>query len=132
MHRYVAFLRGINVGGKNIIKMEVLARAFERAGFLQVKTYIQSGNVLFSSEESDIHTLEKQLEAMMLTEFNCQTRILVRSKEQMSTVVAGFPEVFSNAKWKHNVIFLTPEIDRATIIEELRHKQDIELLVYLP
>jgi uncharacterized protein (DUF1697 family) len=50
---YVALLRGINVGGKNIIKMETLKQCFVDMGFSDVKTYIQSGNVIFKTQKSD-------------------------------------------------------------------------------
>ena len=53
MTRYIALLRGINVGGKNIIKMADLTAAFERQGFGNVVTYINSGNVLFDSKDDD-------------------------------------------------------------------------------
>lgn len=52
-NQYLALLRGINVGGKNIIKMVDLKASFEEMGFLNVVTYIQSGNVLFQSEDKD-------------------------------------------------------------------------------
>ena len=50
MSKYIALLRGINVGGNNMIKMADLKAAFERRGFQRVSTYINSGNVLFDSE----------------------------------------------------------------------------------
>ncbi|NIP26808.1 MAG: DUF1697 domain-containing protein, partial [Phycisphaerae bacterium] len=53
MRQYAALLRGINVGGKNIIKMADLRACFERMGFSDVRTYIQSGNVLFWATETD-------------------------------------------------------------------------------
>lgn len=53
MKRFVALLRGINVGGNNIIKMADLKTCFEEMGFANVVTYIQSGNVLFDSNETD-------------------------------------------------------------------------------
>ena len=50
---FIALLRGINVGGKNIIKMEQLKQVFVNMGFSDVKTYIQSGNVIFRTSEND-------------------------------------------------------------------------------
>jgi uncharacterized protein (DUF1697 family) len=57
MNKYLALLRGINVGGNNIIKMVDLKACFEKMGFLDVSTYIQSGNVLFSSPETSLTKL---------------------------------------------------------------------------
>src|SRR6266576_4561263 len=57
MTKYVAFLRGINVGGKKLIKMDALGRAFQSLGFENVKTFIQSGNVFFDNAETDLDVL---------------------------------------------------------------------------
>ncbi len=64
---YIALLRGINVGGKNIIKMADLKRVFESIGLCEVKTYIQSGNVLFKSNEAEkslCNKIEYEIEAI--------------------------------------------------------------------
>ena len=65
MPRYVALLRGINVGGKNLIRMPALKAAFEAAGFEDVSTYIQSGNVLFSSPSRSAKRLTEEIEALL-------------------------------------------------------------------
>jgi len=64
--RYVAFLRGINVGGKKIVKMDDLNRIFNDAGFTGVRTLIQSGNVIFSSTVDDIPALRTEVEDLLL------------------------------------------------------------------
>ena len=61
---YIALLRGINVGGKNIIKMETLKQLFIDMEFSDVKTYIQSGNVIFSTKEVDREKLEHDKETI--------------------------------------------------------------------
>ena len=61
--RYIALLRGINVGGNNIIRMADLKQSFEELGFSEVTTYIQSGNVLFNSSEGDKQLLTGKIEA---------------------------------------------------------------------
>ena len=63
MTAYVALLRGINVGGKNLIRMPALKACFEENGFEDVSTYIQSGNVLFSSSETSNAELTDRIEA---------------------------------------------------------------------
>ena len=63
MHKYVAFLRAINVGGHAIIKMEDLKQMFESFGLAKVQTYIESGNVIFESNEDDTALLESQIES---------------------------------------------------------------------
>jgi uncharacterized protein (DUF1697 family) len=64
--RYVAFLRGINVGGKKIVRMDDLNMIFNAAGFTGVKTLIQSGNVIFSSTADDIRALRSEVEELLL------------------------------------------------------------------
>jgi uncharacterized protein (DUF1697 family) len=66
---YVALLRGINVGGKNLIKMPELKACFEVAGFQEVVTYIQSGNVPFRSAGSGSAALARRIEEMLTSTF---------------------------------------------------------------
>ena len=65
MERYIAFLRGINVSGQKIIKMETLRKVLSEAGFSDVQTYIQSGNVLFSSQVQDMSFLVLAIENLI-------------------------------------------------------------------
>ena len=62
MIKYVALLRGINVGGRKVIKMDALARVFVSLGFKSVKTYIQSGNVIFDGPVTHSDVLVKKIE----------------------------------------------------------------------
>ena len=61
MKRYIAFLRGINVGGKNKIPMAELKKEFEKLGFREVKTYLNSGNVAFSGDTNDMESSQNGL-----------------------------------------------------------------------
>ena len=65
MKRYVAFLRGINISGKNKVPMAELKKAFEELGFREVKTYLNSGNVIFSSDDENIGSLTSRIETMI-------------------------------------------------------------------
>lgn len=132
MTTYVALLRGINVGGNNIIKMEALRAAFEKLGFTNVKSFIQSGNVLFQSENTNELELEKILEASLSKTFNYTARVLIRSQEDMVKTVVAIPKIFANPDWKHNVIFLSPLIDSKKILDTFELKPDIEELHYAP
>jgi uncharacterized protein (DUF1697 family) len=75
--RYVALLRGINVGGHKLIKMEALARVFKSAGFRNVRTYIQSGNVVFDSSETDPLALAKKIERKLTKAFGHEITVVV-------------------------------------------------------
>ena len=87
MIKYVAFLRGINVGGKNIIKMEVLKDLFESLHFKNVITFIQSGNVIFESEIKDRKILIKQIEAGLKKELGNNVAVIIRTKEEMNNII---------------------------------------------
>ena len=80
MPRYVALLRGINVGGKNLIKMPALKACFEENSFEDVVTYIQSGNVLFASPETRAAGLAQRLEVMLSESFGYEATVIVRSR----------------------------------------------------
>jgi uncharacterized protein (DUF1697 family) len=70
MVTYVALLRGINVGGKTSINMARLKECFEEQGFLNVKTYINSGNVIFNTSSSVTVKLEQKIEKAIIVNFN--------------------------------------------------------------
>jgi len=108
MTTYVALLRGINVGGKNLIRMPALKTAFEAEGFDDVATYIQSGNVLFSSPGTRNATLTERIEAMLAEAFDYVPTVVVRSRQQMRAIVEGAPKGFGSqpATFRYNVIFL--------------------------
>jgi hypothetical protein len=91
MTRYVALLRGINVGGKNLIKMAALRACFEELGFSDVATYIQSGNVLFRTGGKRAE-LTARIEGALAETFSYQASVVLRSKKQMQGIVAGAPE----------------------------------------
>ncbi len=90
--KYVALLRGINVGGKNIIKMVELKECFERNGFLKVVTYIQSGNVIFESAEKNKRKLTNKLEEMLSNTFTYKARVILKSDEQIKEIIKNVPE----------------------------------------
>ena len=126
MIKYVALLRGINVGGKNLIKMDALCSEFEKAGFQSVKTYIQSGNVIFQSGLTDKVEVEKKIEKFLSATFKYQARALVRSEKDIKNTINHFPVIFKNTEWKHNVIFLSDIIDSKKILQKLETKKEIE------
>lgn len=130
MEHYICFLRGINVGGNNIIKMEALRKEFEAMGFHSVKTYIQSGNVIFQSEKKDKEKLEVIIEKALSKKFNYAARVVVRSAEEIENTIIHFPEIFKNTLWKHNVMFLCKEIDSEDILSKFELKKDIEHFSY--
>ncbi|MBQ4899778.1 DUF1697 domain-containing protein [Paenibacillus sp. Marseille-P2973] len=93
MRIYVALLRGINVGGKNKIKMADLRAELEKIGLTRVQTYIQSGNVLFESEK-DEPSLRQDLERMIEAVFGIKLTVMLRTAEEVKGIVeqCPFPE----------------------------------------
>jgi uncharacterized protein (DUF1697 family) len=89
--RYIAFLRAINVGGTTIIRMSDLKRMFESFGFENVATYIQTGNVIFDSDESSASVLEKQIERQLETAFGKRIRLFVRTSRQVAALIEVCP-----------------------------------------
>ena len=90
MTRYVALLRGINVGGINI-KMVDLARVFTELGFERVKTVLASGNVLFDSTSADVPALKKAIETALNREFGYEAWVFVLDTAALQAIVDGYP-----------------------------------------
>jgi uncharacterized protein (DUF1697 family) len=105
---YVALLRGINVGGKNLIRMPALKACFETNGFEDVRTYIQSGNVIFASPQTRSVELTRRIEAMLAATFDHRPTVVVRSRRQMRALVEKAPKGFGAdpSTFRYNVIFL--------------------------
>jgi len=105
---YLALLRGINVGGKNIIKMADLRSCFESEGFRDVVTYIQSGNVIFRSPSIGLRTLTKRIEGMLSAAFDYEASVVMRSGKQMYAVVSDAPAGFGEQPetYRYDVIFV--------------------------
>jgi uncharacterized protein (DUF1697 family) len=87
---YIALLRGINVGGKNKIKMTDLKTALENIGMARVQTYIQSGNVLFESQEGET-SLRKRFEQEIEAVFGITLTVVLRTAEQLERIVGNCP-----------------------------------------
>ena len=103
----MALLRGINVGGRNVVRMADLRAAFEDAGYAAVGTYIQSGNVLFESALPPA-SLESDIERVLSDRFGLSVVVVVRSHRQYREVVGGAPDGFGTEPdiYHSDVIFL--------------------------
>ena len=89
--RYVAFLRGINVGGNKLIKMEELRRVIESRGFANVRTFIASGNVIFDSAETDISVLAKKIERKLLKAFGHEITVVILELASLASMAKRNP-----------------------------------------
>jgi uncharacterized protein (DUF1697 family) len=130
---FVALLRGVNVGGKNMIRMSALKESFERMGFGDVTTYINSGNIIFKTQEGNARKLERSIEGMLSSEYELECKVVVRSLAEMADLVKSLPETWEgDERWKYNVIFLRHSIDFENILDGLTPGSDIEQIVYRP
>jgi uncharacterized protein (DUF1697 family) len=130
---YVALLRGVNVGGNNMISMSSLKKSFEAMGFPHVSTYINSGNIIFTTKESDARKLEKKIEQMLSKEYQLDSKVVLRNLPEMEKLVASLPRNWTgDTGWRYYVIFLRHTIDSEKVLDELVVNDDIEEVVYRP
>jgi len=126
--QYLALLRGINVGGNNIIKMADLKTCFENMGFSNVLTYIQSGNVLFKSAEKDTAKLTKKIETGLSERFRYESRLVVITHKQLKQVVEAAPRGFGKgpATFRYDVIFLKEPLTPKEAMKSVSTKEGVD------
>lgn len=105
MKNYVAFLRGINISGKNKIEMAKLKAEFEAAGFMEVSTYLNSGNVIFSCEEIEP---KKVIENLIFQKFGLEIPVYVIELETLKEILENAPAWWNsgNKEKYDNLIFV--------------------------
>lgn len=126
--RYLALLRGINVGGKNLIKMPELRAALERAGFRNVTTYIQSGNVLFESNLKSSARLSRAIEEAVAREVGCTAPVVIVTQEQLESIVINAPPGFGTdpGRYRYDVIFIRPPLCARDILPTISLKDGVD------
>lgn len=130
---YVALLRGINVGGNGIVSMRALKEDFERLGLDDVQTYINSGNVLFRSNEVDPRKLEDRIDQLLINKHRLKGKTVVRTDAEMARLVKTIEKEWKpDPEWRYNVIFLRHTLDPKTVAAGVELKPDIERLVCCP
>lgn len=124
---YITLLRGINVGGHKVIKMADLKQAFESIGLKQVKTYIQSGNIVFESEK-DIGFLNKRIQSEIKNVFGFDVPVMLRTRDEFINTIKRCPyEVDSLLEGESiHVAFLANELSEKEIDQLLMQKNEAE------
>src|SRR5258708_763057 len=89
--KYIALLRGINVTGKNMIKMETLRATFSALGFKNVKSYINSGNLIFETRKTDDGKLAAKIHDAIEKEFGFNISVMVRPMDEIKQIVEWDP-----------------------------------------
>lgn len=124
---YVALLRGINVGGKNRVPMADLRETFEDGGLEAVRTYIQSGNVLFESSES-ASSLEPHIEGLLEKRFGIPLVVVVKSHTQIRSVVEEAPPGFGEKpdKYHSDAVFLKAPLTSKRVMEVVDPREGVD------
>lgn len=128
---YIALLRGINVGGKAIVSMAELKVCFEKQGFTDVKTYINSGNVIFRAPKVDTEALAAQLETAIENSFKLPVRVLVKTAEQLRTIEAAVPKAWDDPTIRCYILFLWPSVDAAATLQTIPLNPTVEKAKYV-
>lgn len=125
VNTYIAWLRGINVGGNKVIKMQDLKAMLGTLPFRNVRTYIQSGNVIFESEALTGDGLAEMISGKIQETFGLEVPVIIRSLEELEAVIAGnpFPQSEQEAYKRLYVSFLAAE-PAAEALEKLRPYED--------
>jgi uncharacterized protein (DUF1697 family) len=129
MNKYVALLRGINVGGNSTVRMAELKICCETAEFANVRTYINSGNVLFESPETDTQKLTLKLEVVLGKAFShYKPRVLICSHRQLQDIVQGAPKGFGAEpdKYRYNAIFVMPPLTAAEAFKDMPVREGVD------
>lgn len=111
MNTYLGILRGINVGGKNRLKMSDLKALCEKLGFESVETYVQSGNLVFKSMETETDQIAERLERGLYNEWGLEVPVLVFSKADWGKVIEENPflrDPNKNPDWFHVTFLAKP------------------------
>lgn len=132
MTTYVALLRGINVGGNNKVDMKQLKQLFEKYGFSQVSTYINSGNILFSSSEKNREKLTSFIEGIIQKKFGFPVKTLLRTKAEIKKVADTLPTSWMNdAHQRTEILFLWENYDKKSSLKLLTINPEVDHLQYI-
>lgn len=122
--KYIALLRGINVGGNRKIEMKRLKNLFESLGYTNVLTYLNSGNVIFESNTKQ-ESLQTAIPIELQKEFGFEIQTLVKNEKEIQRIANAIPQEWQNdSEQKTDVAYLFPEIDSEKILEELPVKKE--------
>lgn len=127
---YFAFLKGVNVSGHRIIKTAELKVMFEDMGFKNVRTFIQSGNVVFESP-AKVDGIKKKIEAGLAKSLGYNVYVIIRSKDEMEKIVKDYPfsKIKEHDECKINIGYLDSIPDKAAIKELESINNDDEMFL---
>jgi uncharacterized protein (DUF1697 family) len=139
---YVAMLRGINVSGKNLIKMESLRQLFETLGFSDIQTYVQSGNVVFKAAHDDETRLSETISRQIEADFSFKVPVMIRTGNEIHSIIKANPFLKDSSVdvSKLHVTFLSTrpskvgleKLDALPLTNDKFHVQGREIYLYCP
>ena len=126
--RYIALLRGINVGGHAKVSMAELKACFEKLGFTAVHTYINSGNVIFDTPDKDVRKLESRISEALNQTFDCKPPVVVITHEHLKQVIKQAPKGFgADPKYRANVMFLKWPTTSQEVMAVMQTKPEVDV-----
>ena len=130
---YVAFLRGVNVGGKGIVSMATIREALVALGLSEVRTYINSGNVIFSTRASGAQQLTARVEKALEEHTGMAIKMIVMDHKTLKKMVDAIPRNWVDDKTMRTyVLLLWKELDDRRILDSLPIKPGVDELRYTP
>jgi uncharacterized protein (DUF1697 family) len=131
--RYVALLRGINVGGSNKVAMAELRETVARIGGEDVRTYINSGNVIFDHRGRSPARLASKVEQAIADDLGVEIKVLVVTASELGRIADSIPGSWSNDReMRSDVIFLWEDLDTPEVLEDLPIREGIDEVRYVP
>jgi uncharacterized protein (DUF1697 family) len=131
MKKYLALMRGINVGGKNKVEMKKLKAVFEGLGFANVSTYINSGNVIFESEKNDTDQIIATIKSALKKNFTFDIQVIIRDQRNIKKLAESIPQSWTNdGVQKTDIIFLWADYDNKNSLKLIKQTKDIDNVIY--
>ena len=130
--RYVALLRGINVGGNALVSMKDLKSCFEKLGLQDVRTYINSGNIIFSDVRTSVPALTAHIESGIRKHCRMEIRVVVKSKDDMARICKELPAHWVTDKtMRTDVMFLWDDVDKPEVIAQIAINPAVDHLLHV-
>jgi uncharacterized protein (DUF1697 family) len=130
METYTALLRGINVGGNNVIKMEDLKKVFEKMNFTGIKTYIASGNVIFNSPEKDKTRLVQLIEKRLSERYKTDLRLVIVGFRDYRGIIENAPAGFGKESqiYRYDVWFLKEPLSAEEVLRQITPREGVDTI----
>jgi uncharacterized protein (DUF1697 family) len=128
MPRYIAFLRAINVGGNNIVKMDSLRHLFESLGFSNVETFIASGNIVFETTSKNAQVLEREIENRLREALGYEVATFIRTDAELAAIAnyKPFSQSDLDGAVALNIAFLADGLDDKSSQKLMALRTDID------